>query len=972
MIMKKSKPLGLLLALLLPWGLAAQWAVVRGTVTDAETGDPLPGVEVMVKNTRQGTVTDFDGKYTLRDVPRQAVLIFKYLGYKTREIPVTGPVINLRMQPQAEQLKKVVVIGYGTAKKEDLTGAVDKLTPKDFAQGEVTSVQNLITGKVAGVTTIAPSGAPGEGASIYIRGLSSLSLTNEPLFVVNGIPLGRGIGGERNPLNAIDPNDIESIVVLKDASATAIYGARAANGVILITTKKAKGKGFHFDYSIKYTGSMPVSFVPVMNSLQFRQLVNDTGDAQAMALLGDASTNWQREIFRPANGVDHHFNATGRLWGVPVRLSLGHLDHDGILRNDNFQRSTLALNLVPEFWKGNLRLELNAQGNYTVNHFGNRGAIGAAIVFDPTQPVYDTSSPFGGYFSWIDPNTNLQYNLAPTNPVALVELTDDYAYIKRFIGNAKADFRLPFFKALTATLNVGWDRSFSKGHTIVSAQMPTSDASWQGIHNYYKNAQTNKLLNTYITYQPELKNHTLKWMAGYSYQMFDYSSDFYDDYAFQHGNPDYNKIDLSREVLLSYFTRLNYGYRGKYLLTASLRADASSLLNPRNRWGLFPSFALAWNIHKEKFMENSPFDELKLRLGYGAVGNVNGLAPYKYLTRYQISTSTAGYQFGNTFYQTYRPEPVNKDLRWEVGKTTNVGLDFSLWEHRLFGSLNWYRKQTDDLIIWALVDPFTNFGNRVEKNVGNMLNRGWELTLGAYLVRKPDWRWRVDYNLGINHNEITYMPFDQEVGGIEGGVGNTVQRHTEGAAPYSFYVYQQVYDADGRPIEGVYVDRNGDGVINSDDKYLFKDPYADVLMGLSTSLRYKRFDLSVSTRASIGNYMYNNVASSKSIPANLTGRPFLTNIHTDYYNTHFQNYTETNLLSDYYVQDASFFKVDNITLGYRFPEIYKHMRLRMFAAIQNVAVLTRYRGIDPEIAGGIDNNFYPRPRMFTFGLSVKY
>jgi iron complex outermembrane receptor protein len=461
-------------------------------------------------------------------------------------------------------------------------------------------------------------------------------------------------------------------------------------------------------------------------------------------------------------------------------------------------------------------------------------------------------------------------------------------------------------------------------------------------------------------------------MAGYSYQAFEYESHYYDDYKFQHGATDFNQIDKSKQVLLSYFGRMNYKFNDKYLLTATLRADASSLLNPKDRWGYFPSVALAWNIHKEDFMANSGFDELKLRVGYGEVGNVNGLSPYKYLTRYQISTSTAQYQFGSSFYNTYRPEPVNKNLRWEIGKTTNIGLDFAILNRRLSGSVNLYNKETKDLIIWALVDPFTNFGNRVESNVGNMTNKGIELSLNGLLVQTNDIKWRINYNITYNDNKVSYMPFAQQVGGIEGGVGNTVQIHTQGQTPYSFYVYQQVYDVDGKPIEGVYVDRNHDGVINNKDKYYMGSPFADVLMGFSTSFTYKNFDFAVDTRASLGNYMYNNVASSKSIPANLTSRPYLTNIQSDYFNSHFQNFTDTNLLSDYYVQDASFFKIDNISVGYNFPKVYKNMNLKFYASLQNVATFTKYKGLDPEIAGGIDLNFYPRPRTFSFGFNLDF
>ncbi len=957
--------------------------LIRGVVTDQKTGEALPGVNVLVMgNEHLGTATDFDGKFTLNKVPENAKIEFSYVGYKTKVLSAK-PFMNVKLAEDNQKLNEVIVIGYGSTKKSDLTGSVDKITPKNFNKGPVTSAESLITGKIAGVTVTPPSGAPGEGGSISIRGISSLSLTNQPLYVVDGVPLGGGVSGSRNNLNFVNPKDIANIVILKDASATAIYGSRAANGVVLITTKKGKKKDFHFNYSITQSFSEPYKYVEVLNSYQLKDLVYDIGDPASINLLGPVDpndpnnrliqhTNWQKEIYQAAIGNEHNFSASGSLLEVPTRLSIGYTNKDGILKTDAFKRTTAALNLHPSLLDDHLKIDLNARGMYTENHFANRGAIGSAIVFDPTKPVYDPASPFAGYYSWIDPNTNLQYNLAPANPVALIDLTNDYSYVKRFMGNAKFDYKLHFFPAITATFNVGLDKAQSKGHSISSPDMPTSDASWQGIHNKYSSDNTNKLLDTYLTYKKQSGKHDFKAMLGYSYQALEFSSNFYDDYKKQHGAPDFNQIDKSRQVMLSYFSRLNYKFNNKYLLTATLRADASSLLNPKDRWGLFPSVAVAWNIHKEDFMKNSIFNELKLRIGYGEVGNVNGLAPYKYLTRYTVSNSTAAYQFGSNFYNTYRPDPVNKHLRWEVGKTTNVGLDFAILNHRLSGSLNLYKKETKDLIIFALVDPFTNFGNRIESNVGNMTNQGIEFQLNDIIIKNKDLQWQLNYNIAYNDNKVTYMPFDQEVGGIEGGVGNTVQIHSQGHVPYSFYVYQQVYDTNGKPLEGVFVDRNGDHVINNKDKYFMGSPFADVLMGLSSSFSYKNFDFSISSRASLGNYMYNNVASSKSVPINLSGKPFLTNIHSDYFNSGFDTFSDTNLLSDYYVQDASFFKIDNISIGYKFPKFYKNMNLRFFGSLQNVATFTKYKGLDPEIGGGIDNNFYPRPRTYSFGFNLDF
>ena len=954
---------------LIPMLLFAQ-RTVRGTVTEQATGGSLPGVNIQIQGTSQGTTTDFDGNYLLKDVKDGSMLKFSYLGFKTQTVRVNSNTINVALLEDAEALEEVVVVGYGLSKKEDLTGSVDKITAKDFNKGAVANPQQLLTGRIAGVTVTSGSGAPGEGASINIRGLSSLSLANDPLIVIDGVPLdNEGIGGSRNTLNLINPNDIESMVVLKDASATAIYGSRAANGVILITTKKGKNKEFTFNYGTKASFSRTYETVDVMTADEFRDVVNATGHEAAIGRLGNAVTDWQREIYQDAVGFEHNVSGVGNAFGVPMRASVGYTNQDGILKRDNFERTTASLNFRPSLLDDHLKIELNVRGMYIENEFANRDAIGAAIQFDPTQAVYDENSPYDGYFTWIDPNTNAQYNLATTNPMAQINLVDDVAYVNRYVGNAKFDYKLHFLPAITATLNLGIDNSESRGGKKTSEFIPTSNTSWTGSSTRYEQDRQNKLLDAYFTYAKDTGKHNMKFMAGTSYQFFS-RNDY--DFTIDENDQEIESINPEEESLISYFGRLNYKFNDKYLLTATLRADASSKLNPNDRWGYFPSVAVAWNIHKEDFMKDLNLDELKLRIGYGEVGNVNGLAPYKFLTRYAGSTSTAGYQFGSEFYQTYRPEPENENIHWEVGRTTNVGLDFSVLDRRLSGSINAYQKETKDLIIWALVDPFTNFGNRVETNVGDMVNKGIEVELNGAIVRTDDVNWNISYNVAFNDNEVTLMPFEQPVGGIDGGVGNTVQSHVEGESPFSFLVYQQVYDLDGKPIEGVYVDRNDDGVINNEDKYYYKDPLADIQMGLSSTLKVNNFDLSVTARANIGNYMYDNVASSKAIPADITSLDFLSNLHSDYFNTGFQTHSETNLLSDHYVTDASFIKIDNITMGLTFPDFFKDSDIRIFATVQNVATFTEYNGLDPEVNLGIDNNFYPRPRTFTFGFNLDF
>lgn len=957
--------------LLFPVIMFAQ-QTITGTVTEGSGGQPLPGVDVIIKGTTIGISTDFDGKYTLSNVNQGDVLVFSYIGFTTQEITVgSQTTINVVLAEDTEALEEVIVIGYGTAKKEDMTGSADLITSKDFNEGPVVSAQQLIAGKIAGVSVTSGSGAPGDGQNIVIRGLGSLSLTSSPLIVVDGIPLNDGgVGGSRNPLNMINPNDIESMVVLKDASATAIYGSRAANGVIMITTKKGKDSEWKFNASTSATTYTVVDTVPVLSAPEFAALVNRVGSDNQKALLGSSETDWQDAIYSQAFGSDFSFSALGKLKGIPMRTSMSHAEHEGILKTDKFKRYTGSLNLNPSLFDDHLNVELNLRGMYTENRFADRGAIGSAISMDPTQSIYDENSIFDGYFAWTGTN-GYQLNLAPTNPMASLNLRSDTAEVRRLVGNAKFDYTMHFLPDLVATINVGLDQSNSHGRTLVSEFIPTSDQSWNGSRSSFINEATNKLFDAYFTYKKSFNDkHNLNAVLGHSYQSFEFDNYSYDSEAEEDGN-DYEFIDKSKNVLLSYFGRVNYDYEGKYLITATLRADSSSKLNPDDRWGYFPSVAVAWNMHNEDFLSDTVFNELKLRAGFGEVGNVNGLGDYLFLTRYTGSRSTANYQFGSQFYQTFRPEPVNTDLRWEVGRTINFGIDYSLFDRRVSGSINAYVKETDDLIASTFVDPFTNFGNRIDANIGDMENRGVEFAVNWKAFDNENFKWNLSYNIAFNDNEVTSLPDQQFVGGISGGVGNNVQTHVEGEAPYSFLVYEQVYDNEGKPIEGVFVDRNGDDIINDDDRYIFNDPYADIIMGFNTEVKYKNFDLSVVTRANLGNYSYNNVASSTAYERRATENSILTNLHSDYLNTRFVNITENNLLSDHYVTEASFFKVDNITLGYT-VNAKNNSVWRFYGSLQNVATITDYEGLDPEITGGIDNNFYPRPRSFVFGLNIDF
>lgn len=962
----------LLLALLfIPTVLLAQ-STITGTVTEQASAIPIPNVNVVIKNTTKGTTTDFDGKYSI-EINKGDILVFSYIGYSSTEVTYNNQSqINAALLEDSSLLEEIVIIGYGGVKKEDLTGTTDLLTSEDFNKGPIVSAQSLISGKVAGVNVTSGSGAPGDGQSINIRGAGSLSLTTQPLFVVDGIPLDNGgVGGSRNPLNFINPNDIETFVVLKDASSTAIYGSRGANGVILITTKKGKNKDFKFSISSQTTVYSPADEIEVLSSNQFRSLINEVGSPAEIALLGNANTNWQEEIYRTAFGQDHNFSALGSAYGIPMRASIGYSEHEGVLKTDNLKRTTGSLSLTPSLLDDHLNVELNARAMYTENTFADRGAIGSAVSFDPTQSIYDPSSQYAGYFAWLDSGTGNQNNLAPSNPLALLDLKDDTAEVRRFVGNAKLDYKIHGFENLTATVNVGFDTSNSHGRTITSEFIPTSDPTFNGARTNYIQNSDNKIFDAYLTYKKSFKDiHNLTVAAGHAYQSFEYDNYSYDSEAEEDGNQ-FEFIDKSKSVLLSYFSRANYDYDGKYYLTASVRADASSKLNPDDRWGIFPSVAAAWSIHKEDFMQESFFNELKLRVGYGEVGNINGLGDYQFLTRYQGSTDTANYQFGNSFYQTYRPEPINKDLRWEIGRTFNIGLDYAFLNRRVSGSINAYKKETNDLIASSLVDPFTNFGNRINANIGNMENKGLEFNLNLIPFKTDDFEWSVNYNIALNDNEITKLSVDQPQGGISTGVGNNVQVHREGESANSFYVYEQVYSASGAPLEGVFVDRNGDDIINEDDKYIKEDPFGDILMGFNTNVSYKDWDFSLQSRASLGNYMYNDVEASGGVLANATNNSILSNIHSDYYNSGFTVINDRTALSDHFVQEASFFKIDNITIGYTLNKV-KNTTFRFYGSLQNVLTITDYEGLDPEINLGIDNNFYPRPRSFVMGVNIDF
>ena len=949
---------------------------VKGSVTDQTTKTILSGAEITNLTSGETVISDEKGNFTL-EANNGDIIVISYFGYGEQEYTYAGQ-SQLQfslIKSEETSLKEVVVVGYGTAKKADITGSVNQIGEKDFNKGSITSAQELVTGKIAGVVVTSAGGAPGDGQNIIIRGNSSLSLNSQPLYVVDGVPLNNeNIGGSRNPLDFINPNDIETMTILKDASATAIYGSRAANGVVMITTKKGKGKKFTFNYNSTTSIYTPSDYVDMMDADQFRKLVQEIGTADEIARLGNANTDWQKEIYKTAIGFDHNFSAMGNIGGrMPSRFSISNTNQDGILRGDNINRTTASIALSPSFLDDHLKFEFNGRGSYIENTFANKDAISAALEYDPTQPVYSGAPIYGGYHTWM--NGDVKQALAPTNPIALINEQFDTSEVRRFVGNAKVDYKLHFFPALTATVNAGYDISNVNGRKIQTENMPNNALNWDGSYTNFSQEFYNKLFDAYLTYNKDFGLSNLNVVAGYGYQYFNTYKYNFDSELLQQGNDEYEFVDRDHYTLLSYYGRVNYNYDNRYIVTATLRADASSLFSKENQWGYFPSVAVAWNMTNEEFLKGSSVvNDLKIRAGFGQVGNVNGLKSFQYMTRYDRSKSTAYYQFGDQFYQTYRPAPINPDLKWEIAETLNAGIDYSLFKNRIYGSVDVYFKTTKDLIAKVYNEPFSNFGNKIDKNIGDMENKGIEFNVNADVIKTKNVDLTLGYNIAFNDNKITSLSTESRVGSIAGGTGTNVQIHREGYAPYSFYTYKQVYDENGKPIEGAYVDLNNDGVINDDDRYINKSPYAKVTMGFNASLRVYNWDLSASARANLGNYAYNNVASNIGYGRRGVGngQNYLANVHTDYYNAGFMQITETNLLSDYYVQDASFLRIDNITLGYNIREAIKGVDLRLYGAVQNVAVFTNYDGLDPELFGGIDNRFYPRPRTFVFGLNVKF
>lgn len=972
------RPMLFVAAFVLMLSSAFAQITVNGTIT-SEDQQPLIGATVLVKGTTTGAVTDLDGKFTLQVPDQNAVLVIGYTGFAEQQITVGAQTqINIVLKVDIQRLNELVVVGYGSQKKRDVTGSLTNISEKDFIKGNIATPEQLVNGKIAGVQITSNGGAPGAGSRIRIRGGSSLNANNDPLIVIDGVPLDNtGVSGAANPLSFINPNDIENFTILKDASAAAIYGSRASNGVILITTKKGKaGDKMRINFSSVLSSSAKSGVIDVLSADEFRAIVNERGTAAQKALLGNANTNWQDQIYRTAFSHDNNLSVTGSLKDLPYRASIGFMDQNGILKTSNMNRLSGSIGINPSFFDKHLKVDVNLKGTSINNRFANQGAIGSAVVFDPTQPIRSGSDVLGGYFEFLDPATKNPNTLAPRNPLALLNQRSDESTVGRIIGNVVLDYKFHFLPELRANLNVGLDRSNSEGNINVPAGVGQFFSRGGQVANYTQN-KNNKTFEFYLNYVREFGANRVDLMGGYSYQDFIRESTDLDKN--QKGEVFNDVFFKTQNTLVSFYTRLNYALKERYLLTFTLRRDGSSRFSPDTRWGTFPSAAFAWKINEEGFMKgNNWFSNLKLRLGYGVTGQQDVGSDYPYLSRYTPSEPTAQYQFGNDFYATLRPEGYDANIKWEQTETLNAGIDWAIHSGRVSGAIDVYSRKTKDLLSVIPVPAGSNLTNQILTNVGNIENSGVEFTLNTRLIEKENLSWDFGFNFTFNRNKVTNLtkvpnPNYQGVlvGGISGGVGNTVQIHTVGYPTFSYFLNKQVYNEDGKPVEGLYADLNGDGLVNLDDRYRYKQADPRLYLGINSQVSYKDFSLSFVLRGNFDNYVYNNVLSNNGTFRGLTGtNNFLLNLSPNVLQTGFNN---NQYFSDYYVENGSFLRLDNLTLGYNLKGLLGGTSNTQISLIgQNLFTITKYSGLDPEVAGGIDNNIYPRPRILSFGLNVSF
>ena len=1008
--------------LLLTVSSFAQSNAIKGHVKDA-SGEPVMGATITVNGKAVG-ITDMDGNFSVDAAPGTN-LTFTYLGMTPQTVKASKE-MSITLQDDSKSLNEVVVIGYGAVKKSDLTGSVTAIKPDSKNKGVVVNAQDMLTGKVAGVNITSNDGTPGGGAKIRVRGGSSLNASNDPLIVIDGLAMDNdGVKGLSNLLSVVNPQDIESFSVLKDASATAIYGSRGSNGVIIITTKKGrKGQKPTVSYSGSVTISEKKNTVDVLSADEFRANVERLygKDSEAYSALGTANTNWQDLIYRTAISHDHNITVSGAAKSLPYRVSVGYTDQQGIVKTSDFKRATASLNLNPSFFQDHLTLNLNAKGMYARTLYTDGSVVSSAVRMDPTQDPYKFTSEYhknqlgsnmdqtlknyGGYFQWSkkaeygDNTWPFTYDSTTQmpNPLSLLDQGSQIAHSRSFIGSADIDYKVHGFEDLRLHATLGAD--ISKGRQSQSFAPSCSSALYYGSYGGEEILKRNLSLSAYAQYYKDFnKIHHFDIMAGYEWQHFwrSKNNDYVGYYPETNNDaslagterPHTPYSEKSESYLVSFFGRANYTLLDRYFLTATVRDDGSSRF--KEHWAWFPSFAFAWKANEEAFLKNANWlSDLKLRLGYGKTGQQAGsIGDYEWIPSYAISTGTNGFYPVTGTGELYRPNNYRPDLKWETTTTYNVGLDWGIMDQRLSGSVDWYYRKTTDLLNYAPLPSMAGYKNQAWQNIGSLKNTGVEAAITWRAIQTKDWFWTMTYNFTYNKNEITDLNGVSENGApvvntnikVGDGSGAYLQANQVGYAMNSYYVYQQVYDKNGKPIENCVVDRNGDGKINESDKYLYKSPAAPVTMGFSSRLEYKNWDFGFSLRASIGNYVYNNVEQGMS---NMNTGEWFSNSLKYFSNRlkstverNWQTYEITSKLSDYYVKNASFLKCDNITLGYSFNNLFKSsgwhgLSGRAYATASNVFTITNYDGLDPEVGDGNDNNLYPRPFSVVVGLSLNF
>ena len=964
--------------------LMAQTRTIKGEVTDAQNGEALIGATVMVEGEKGGTVTDFDGNFSLQVSSSAKKIKVSYIGYIDKVLSISDN-MKVKLESDSKALADVVVIGYGTARKSDLTGSVATVKSKDFNKGLVSSPEQLINGKVSGVQIMSNSGSASAGSTIRVRGGASLNASNDPLIVLDGVPLEQGgiSGNSSNFLSMINPSDIESMTVLKDASSTAIYGSRASNGVIIITTKKGQQGAVKVNFNTTNSLQTRAQMVDMLSRDEFVNVINQFGTDNQKSLLGTANTDWNDEVYRTAFGTDNNLSVSGSIdkW-LPFRVSVGYYNQSGLVRKDNVERWTGNVVLTPSFFQDHLKLTINAKGTLNNNSFNNGGAVWAAATFNPTIPVYSGNDKYGGYNEALDAD-GYPVNAGVRNPRGLVDLYDSKSKVSRFIGSMDVDYKVHFLPELKLHATVGADYAKGDGTVYVpayAAQSYNKDESLGGSdYKYGPQKNENRLLTLYANYAKYFEDikSNVDLTAGYDYQYWKSTTPLYYTKSAAGTNLSTVKASDYRHVMLSYYGRINYSFDGKYLLTATVRRDASSRFSKDTRWGTFPSVALGWTLTEEPWLKNQKvLSNLKLRASYGVTGQQEGIGNYNYLPVYTYSVTGAEAFINGQYINTYRPEAYVSDLKWETTTSWNFGLDFGFLDGRIGGAIDFYTRKTKDLLASVPTAAGTNFSKTILTNVGNVDSKGIEVSLNATPIQTKDWEWNLSYNFTWQNMKVKNLSLTKGGSQTNVKVGPSIDAYqfqvlSEGYEPYMFYVYHQLYDSKtGKPIEGAYADLNNDGEINESDLYRYHSPAPKYIMGLSTSLRYKQLTLGMSFRANIDNYVYNGMGMSTGAFETVSyNNSQLNNLNTSFLKTGFKT---RQYLSDYYVENASFLKLDNLSLSYNVGKINKWASLTVSAMVQNVFTITGYSGTDPEVPNGMDNSFYPRPRTYSVSLGLQF